>query len=186
MDPQNIIKDSEEKMNKAVERTLREFSTLHTGKATPAMVEGVTVEAYGSKMKLIEVASVTTPDSRTIAIQPWDKGTMADIERAIHAANIGLNPVIDGNIVRCSVPELSKERRQELAKLAHGMAEDGRVGVRSARRDGMDALKKSLKEKAITEDDLKRHEKDVQQATDKAVDEIGEHLTKKEKELMQV
>lgn len=173
-------------MKKAVEHTLHEFSTLHTGKATPSMVEHISVEVYGSQMKLNELAAITTPDSRTLVVQPWDKTTLSPIEKAIRAANIGLNPVSDGNILRCPIPELSKERRQELVKMSHTMAEDGRVGVRAARREGMDLLKKANKDKLITEDELKRSEKDIQTATDAATKDIGDHLASKERELMQL
>lgn len=185
-DIQSTIKATQAKMKKAVEHTLHEFNTLHTGKASPSMVEHLPVEAYGSHMKLNELAAITTPDSRTIMIQPWDKGTVTPIEKAIHAAKIGLNPVVDGNVLRCPIPELSKERRQDLVKTSHTMAEEGRVGVRAARREGMDLLKKANKDKLITEDELKRSEKEVQSATDAATKEISDHLAHKEQELMQL
>lgn len=185
-DTPKLIKAVETKMKKAVEHTLHEFNTLHTGKASPSMVEHIAVEVYGSQMRVNELAAITTPDSRTLVVQPWDKGTITAIEKAIRAANIGLNPVVDGSILRCPIPELSKERRQELVKMSHTMAEDGRVGVRGARREGMDALKKASKDKLITEDELKRAEKEVQSATDNATKAINDHLAHKEKELMQL
>ncbi len=173
-------------MDKTVTRTLNEFNTLHTGKASPSMVEAIPVEAYGSSMKLNELAAITTPDARTIMIQPWDQSTVTAIEKAIRAANVGLNPIVDSHVLRCPIPELSKERRQELVKVASNMAEEGRVSVRNARRDGLDALKKAQKDKVITEDDLKRFDKEVQQITDRAIKEINDHLTHKEKELMEL
>lgn len=184
--PDAVINKVKAEMQKALEHTIHEFSGLNTGKASPAMVESVTVEAYGSMMRLQEVAAITTPDARTIRIEPWDKSVIKAIEKAIQAANLGLNPVVDGNIVRCPIPELSKERRKDMAKIAGGQAEDGRVGVRAARRDAMDALKKLQKDGDITEDDLKLYEKDVQKLTDDYTQKINDALKEKESELMQV
>ena len=118
-------------MQKALDHTAKEFSGLHTGKASPSMVETVTVEAYGSSMKINEMAAIMTPDARTITIQPWDKSTMPAIEKAILAANIGLTPAAQGDVIRCPIPEMSKERRKELVKVAGGLAEDGRIGMRA-------------------------------------------------------
>lgn len=181
-----LIKDSIAKMQKNLDHTLHEFSGIHTGKASPSMVEGIMVEAYGSSVRLKECAAIHTPDSRMIAVQPWDKSLLRTIEKAIQMANIGVNPVIDGNIVRLPLPEMSKERRQELTKVAHRLAEEGRVAVRNTRRDGIEAVKKSLKDGAISEDDAKKLEKDVQAHTDRIIKEIGEHLTHKEQELLKV
>ncbi len=174
------------RMQKALEHALHEFSSIHTGKASPTMVEGVMVEAYGSSMRLKECAAITTPDARMIQIQPWDKGLTKAIEKAIQQANLGLNPMVDGQLIRVPLPELSRERRQEFVKVANRMAEDGRVQVRNLRRDALDALKKAEKDGKISEDDLKRLEKDVQATTDKTIKDIGEHLAKKEKELLAV
>ncbi|HKK19379.1 MAG TPA: ribosome recycling factor [Opitutales bacterium] len=185
MEPKEILKSLNQDLKNAVEHTLREFSSLHTGKATPAMLDGVKVHAYGSTVTMKEVAAVTTPDARTIMVQPWDKSVIQDIEKAIQEANIGLNPVVDGGILRVPVPELTGERRQELAKTAGSMAEEGRVRVRQARRDALDLLK-SAKNEGLPEDDFKRAEKDVQKAHDDAVAEINEHLSNKEAELKKV
>ncbi|HQU08935.1 MAG: ribosome recycling factor [Verrucomicrobia bacterium 21-51-4] len=185
-DPKKILEEAKSKMNKAVERTLHSYSTLHTGKASPSMVESVVVDAYGTNMRLREVAAITTPDHRMIMVQPWDKGMLQPIEKAIRAANLGFNPSVDGHYVRCPIPELSKDRRLELAKVAHGMAEEGRVGVRGARRDSIEVVKKGLKEKVLTEDDQKRLEKEIQHLTDQAIKEIDAHLESKEKDLMKV
>jgi len=185
MEPKEILKSLNIDLKKAVEHTLHEFSSLHTGKATPAMLDGVKVRAYGSTVSMKEVAAVTTPDARTIMVQPWDKSVIQDIEKSIQEANLGLNPVVDGGILRVPVPELTGERRQELAKTAGSMAEEGRVRVRQARRDSLDLLK-SAKNDGLPEDDFKRAEKDVQKAHDDAIAEINVHLSSKEAELKKV
>ncbi|MFB9900804.1 ribosome recycling factor [Cerasicoccus arenae] len=173
-------------MKKAVDHTLHEFGTIHTGKASPAMVEGVHVDAYGSMMALKEVAAITTPDSRTISVQPWDKTVLKAVEAALLKANLGFTPNIMGDKVYCPLPELSKERRKDLVKMCHNLAEHGKVGIRAARRDGMDGIKQSEKDKTISEDDRKLYEKEIQSETDKAVKEIDDHLKRKEEELMKV
>jgi ribosome recycling factor len=181
-----ILNDAQARMKKAVDHTLHEFSTIHTGKASPAMVESVMVEAYGSAVPLKGCAAITTPDPRMIQIQPWDKGLTRAIEKALQIANIGVNPVVDGNVIRLPFPELSRERRTEFVKTAHRLAEEGRVTVRHARRDAMEAAKKQKKDGKLSEDDEKRLEKDVQTATDRSIKEIDTHLANKEKELMTV
>ena len=150
------------------------------------MVENVMVDAYGSSMRLRDMAAITTPDSRTIQIQPWDKSVIQPIEKSIQTANLGLNPSIDGPIIRIPIPELSGDRRQELVKVAHRMAEDGRISIRHARKDGMDLLKEAKKDGELSEDDLKRWEKEVQNSTDKFVGEIDQHLKSKEEELQAI
>ncbi len=180
------LADAQARMKKAVDHTLHEFSTIHTGKASPAMVESVQVEAYGSMMPLKGCAAITTPDARMIQIQPWDKGLIRAIEKAVQMANIGVNPIVDGSVVRLPFPELSRERRQEFVKTAHRLAEEGRVAVRHVRRDAMEAAKKLKKDGKISEDDEKRLEKDVQAATDKAIKDIDTHLAHKEKDLLTV
>jgi ribosome recycling factor len=185
MEPNEIIKSMNADMKKAVDHTLHEFSSLHTGKATPAMLDGVKVHAYGSTVSMKEVAAVTTPDARTIMVQPWDKSVIKDIEKAIQEANLGLNPIIDGGILRVPVPELTGQRRQELAKTAGNMAEDGRIRVRQARRDALD-LFKAAKKDGLSEDDVKLYEKDVQKAHDDYIAEVNTHLTHKETDLKKV
>jgi len=185
MEPKDILKTMNADMKKSVDHTLHEFSTLHTGKASPAMLDGVKVQAYGSTVSIKEVAAVTTPDARTIMVQPWDKSIIQDVEKAIRGANLGLNPLVDGGILRVPVPELTGERRQELVKTAGGMAEDGRVRVRHARRDALDALKKA-KDSGLSEDEFKRLEKEVQKAHDDYIAEINQHLAHKESELKKV
>ncbi len=169
-------------MKKAIDHTLHEFSTIHTGKASPAMVEGVMVDAYGSQMRIKDCAAISTPDSRMIVIQPWDAGLVKAIEKGIQIANIGFNPMIDGKIVRVPLPEMSRERRAEFVKVAHKMAEEGKVHIRNVRRDMIEVLKKAK----LPEDENKRVEKEIQTLTDKAIKDIGDHVASKEKELLTV
>ena len=185
MDIKKALNDGALNMKKAVDHTSHEFSTLHTGKATPSMVENIQVhvESYGMTQRLKDMAAITTPDARSIVVQPFDKATMEDIRKAIQAANVGINPVPQGNFLRCPIPELSGERRLELAKVATRMAEEGKVRVRNARRDCLELLKKANKEKVITDDDLKRAEQEIQTLTDKHTAEIEKHLQAKDAEL---
>jgi len=185
MDIKKVIADGATAMKKAVDHTSHEFATLHTGKASPGMIENlqVHVEAYGMTQRLKDMAAITTPDAQNIVVQPFDKAAMEDIRKAIQAANIGINPVPQGNFLRCPVPSLSGERRLELAKRATQMAEEGKVRVRNARRDALELLKKGNKDKVVTDDELKRSEKDVQTNTDKFIAEIEKNLKAKEAEL---
>jgi len=175
-----ILTDAQARMKKTVDHTLHEFSTLHTGKASPAMVEGIMVEAYGGTQQLKACAAITTPDPRMIQVQPWDKGLLRAIEKALQQANIGVNPVVDGNLIRLPFPDLSRERRQEFVKTAHRLAEEGRVHVRNVRRDVLEQVKKAK----LPEDETKRLEKEVQALTDKSIKDIETHLAHKEKELI--
>ena len=169
-------------MKKALDFTLHEFASIHTGKATPAMVEGVLIEAYGSQMRLKECAAITTPDPRLIQIQPWDASLVKAVEKAIQTANLGFNPHVDGKVVRVPLPDMSRERRQEFVKTASRIAEEGRVHIRNVRRDILESVKKAK----FPEDETKRLEKDVQAATDKAIKDINDHFAAKEKELLAV
>ncbi|HVU25352.1 MAG TPA: ribosome recycling factor [Opitutus sp.] len=177
-----ILTDTQAKMKKAVDFTLHEFSAIHTGKATPAMVEGVMIEAYGSQMRLKDCAAISTPDARLIQIQPWDPSIISAIVKGIQVANLGFNPIPDGKVIRIPLPEMSRERRQEFVKTAHRLAEEGRVHVRNLRRDGIDAVKKAK----LPEDETKRVDKEIQTATDKAIADINAHLAAKEKDLLTV
>ena len=181
-----ILNDAQTRMKKAVDHALHEFSTIHTGKASPSMVEGVMVEAYGSMMPLKQCAAISTPDARLIQVQPWDKSIIRAVEKALQQANLGINPIVDGGLIRLPLPDLSKERRLEFVKIAHKLAEDGRVNTRHIRRDAMEAVKKAKKDGKISEDEEKRLEKEVQTATDKAIKDIDTHLAHKEKELVTV
>ncbi len=186
MDPDEVLMTLEEEMQKALDHTAHEFSTLHTGKASPSMVESINVDVYGSQMKIRDVAAITTPEPRMILIQPWDKGSVKPIEQGILTANIGLNPAVDGQLIRVPIPELSRERREDLIKVANKMAEDGRIGIRAARHTAMDALKTGQKNGEISEDDQKVYEKEVQKVTDRFNGEIAKLLEAKEADLKQV
>ena len=177
-----ILTDLQAKMKKAVDYTLHEFSAIHTGKATPALVESVMVEAYGSMVPLKSCAAISTPDARLIQIQPWDASLAKAIGKAIIDANLGFNPIVDGKLIRVPLPDMSRERRLEFVKTCHKLAEEGRVHVRNLRRDAIEAVKKAKP----PEDEAKRLEKDIQTATDKAIKDIGEHLAHKEKDLLTV
>ncbi|WP_009958845.1 ribosome recycling factor [Verrucomicrobium spinosum] len=179
---------SEENMTKAVEYAIHEFAAVRTGKASPALVENtdIWVNSYGSNMKLKQLAMISTPEPRLIRIEPFDPSTLKDIERGINASNLGLNPSVEGKVIRLPVPELSTERRQQMVKQVKGMAEDARVRVRAVRRESMEELKKLEKAGTITEDDLHRGEKEVQAFTDKKIAEIDQHVVSKEKEILTV
>ncbi|MFI3290531.1 MAG: ribosome recycling factor [Opitutales bacterium] len=186
MDIQAELKNVKTAMDKVIQYVIAEFDTIHTGKASSSMVENISVEVYGSMMKIKEVAAITTPDAQTIRIQAWDKEALKPIEKAILAANVGLTPSIMGEAVRCPVPALSGERRLELIKVCGEMAEQGRVRVRNVRREAMDLFKKSQKASLITEDELKKTEKDIQNLTDKSIDSINKDLASKEAEVKKV
>jgi ribosome recycling factor len=177
-----ILTDAQARMKKAVDHTLHEFSAIHTGKATPQMVETVMVEAYGSMTPLKQCAAITTPDARLIQIQPWDVTLAKAIAKGIIDANLGFNPIVDGKTIRVPLPEMSRERRQEFVKNAHRMAEEGRVHVRNVRRDAIEQVKKAK----LPEDEAKRVEKEIQAATDKSIADINSHLAHKEKDLLTV
>lgn len=185
MEPKDILNTLKEDLKKAVNHTIAQFTSLHAGKASPSMLDAVRVAAYGSAATLKEVSAVTTPDAKTIMVQPWDKSIIREIEKGIQEANLGLNPIVDGGILRVPVPELTGERRQELAKTAGKMAEDGRVSVRQARRDALD-LFKAAKSDGLSEDDFKRYEKEVQNLHDDSIAEISKLLSSKESELKTV
>jgi ribosome recycling factor len=177
-----FLSDAQARMKKAVDHTLHEFSNIHTGKASPSMVEGIMVEAYGSMVRIKDCAAISTPDARQIVIQPWDKGLTQAISKAIMIANLGFNPAVDGQLVRIPLADMSRERRQEFVKVANRLAEEGRVQVRNVRRDGQDAIKKAK----LPEDEVKRVEKELQLLTDKSIEEINKHLAAKEKDLLTV
>ena len=180
------IADIQRRMQGAIQALRHEYSGLRTGRASAALLEPVRVDAYGQTMNLVQVATVSVPESRMLSVQVWDKGMVGAVERAIRDSNLGLNPVTEGQVLRIRIPELNEQRRKELVKVANKYAEDARIAVRHVRRDGIDTIKKALKDKSISEDDEKRFETDVQKATDKAVAEIDQTLGLKEKEIMQV
>lgn len=178
--------NAEEGMEKAVEFLKHEFSAIRTGKASPALVENIDVECYGSMMKLKQCASISSPEPRMLVVDAFDPSTVQAIEKAIRESNIGINPVVAGKVIRLPIPALSEERRRDLVKTCKNIAEDMRVRVRACRRDAMDGLKKSEKDGGITEDDLKGYEKDVQKLTDDFIKKIDETFTAKDAEIMKV
>lgn len=182
----DILLDTEEKMMKSTEVVLGEFTRVRTGKASPDLVTGLTIDAYGSMMKLRDVAAVTTPSHDLIVIQPWDASNVDPIRKAIECSKIGITPQVDGKVIRLPIPPLSAERRQELVKTIHRLAEEGRVAIRGSRRNGMDEIKKIQKAGEITEDQLATAEKEIQKLTDQYSGEIEKAVTAKEAELMKV
>lgn len=186
MDNDSILLDAEERMEKAVASLDRDFAKLRTGRASTALVDGIKADYYGTPTPISQMASVAVPDSRTLTIQPWDKGGMAPIEKAILKSDLGLTPINDGKIIRITVPPLTEERRRELVKIARKYGEEAKVAVRNVRRDANDALKKSEKDKEITEDTLKRGTEDVQKLTDRYIGVIDSHCQAKEKEIMEI
>ncbi len=174
------------RMNGAVATVKSEFSGLRTGRASPALVEPVTVDAYGSQLPINQVGNISTPEPRLLTIQVWDKGLVKAVDKAIRDAGLGLNPQIDGQLLRIPVPELNEERRRELAKLAHKYAENARVAVRNVRRDGMDLLKKLEKDHKIGQDEHHKLGDELQKLTDAHIKDIDHALHVKEQEIMQV
>ncbi|MEP6603481.1 MAG: ribosome recycling factor, partial [Spartobacteria bacterium] len=171
---------------KSVDYMVHEFSAVRTGKASPALVENVDVQAYGSAMKLKQLALITTPEPRLLVVQPFDASTVADIERALKESNIGIMPLVDGKVIRLPIPELSEERRKDLVKSLSKMAEEARVRVRANRRTAMDEAKKAKTAGDLTEDGQHDCEAAVQKLTDRFVKSIDDHLERKEAEIMKV
>jgi len=186
MSPEEILFEAEATMEKSNDYMVHEFSSVRTGKASPALVENIDVEAYGANMKLKQLALITTPEPRLLVIQPFDAGTVKDIEKAIKESKIGINPAVDGKIIRLPIPELSEERRKDLVKSIKQMAEEARVRVRGHRRDGIDEAKKSEKAGELTEDARRDLEADIQKLTDKFVKSIDEAVASKEAEIMKI
>lgn len=182
----DILLEAEDKMIKTEEVVLHEFAGVRTGKASPTLVENILVEAYGSQMRIRELAGITTPEARMILIQPWDASMVHPIEKAILKSNLGLNPAIDKKFIRIVLPDLSQERRIEFSKVVKKMAEDGRVAIRHVRRDAIEALKKEEKNGGVAEDQVESAEKEVQKLTDQYIGRIDQHLVHKEKEIMTV
>jgi ribosome recycling factor len=186
MSPDEVLFEAEEGMEKAVDFVVHEFHSIRTGKASPALVENLDVQAYGTMMKLKALALITAPEPRLLVIQPFDGSTVRDIERAINESRIGINPQVDGKIIRIPIPELSEERRRDLAKSVNQLAEEGRVRIRLCRRAGMDAAKKLEKSGEISEDSLRDTEAEIQKLTDRFVAALDKHAAHKEAELMKI
>ena len=182
----NILDQTKDQMEKAISHLEAELSKIRTGKASPQMLDAVFVDYYGTSTPLSQVANVNTPDARTIVVQPWEKALLATIEKAIFAANLGLNPQNDGAIIRIAVPPLTEERRKEMVKKAKGEGENCKVTVRNLRRDANEAIRKSVKDNGVTEDLAKDTEGKVQTLTDTYIIKVDKHLEIKEREMMTV
>lgn len=186
MNIDTIIEDLTEKMMLGINHFKKVLDGLRTGKASPNLVQDIMVDAYGSKMRLRDIANINTPDARTINIQPYDKTILSSIERGIIIANIGINPINDGQIIRLPLPELSEQRRKDMVKMVKSTAEEHKVELRNIRRDGNDFTKKAQKDGKISEDDLKLYLDDIQKLTDSKIKQIDDMAAAKEKELMTV
>jgi len=182
----DMLLEADDKMSKTEQVVVSGLAGVRTGKASPSLVENIQVEVYGSHMRIRELAGITTPEPRSLAIQPWDQASLHPIEKAIQKSNLGLNPTIQGRTIRIFFPELSQERRQEFVKIVRKMAEDGRVAIRHIRREAMEQLKKHAHDSGVTEDDVEQAEKDLQKMTDDFIAKIDQHVANKEKEIMTV
>ncbi len=185
MSTKEVLRGAEEKMKKTLESVTREFSEVRTGRASPTLVEGLHIDYYGAPTLLKQLASISVPDAHLLVIQPWDASAIAEIEKAIMKSNIGITPSNDGKVIRLSVPQLSKERRQELAKVLHEMAEEGRVSLRTIRRDAKEHLEKMLKDKIVSEDEKFRSVDELQKVVDRYIVKVDELLKSKEKEVLE-
>ena len=180
------IKELERRMRGALDTFKKELSGLRTGRASTHLLDPLVVNVYGSRMPINQVATVSTPDARTISVQVWDRSQVSAVEKAIRESNLGLNPVTDGTLIRLPIPSLNAERRQELVKIAHKYSETARVAVRNVRRDGMELLKKLDKDGVMSEDDHHKNSAKVQELTDKLIREVDQVLATKETEIKQV
>ncbi|GIS80872.1 MAG: ribosome-recycling factor [Gammaproteobacteria bacterium] len=180
------VEDAKTQMEAALEALRREFATVRTGKATPALLDTVRVEAYGSQMPLNQLATISTPESSLLVVQPFDKTLLPDIERAIMTADLGLNPANDGNIIRIPIPPLNEERRQEYVKLLHRMTEEGRISIRHARRTVRDELHQLVRDHELSEDESRRREDQLEKLTKDYVEKVDKILKSKEAEVMAI
>ena len=181
-----VLTDLDHKMKKTVEATVREFSTIRTGRAHASLVEGIKVQCYGTAMPIKQLASISTPEARLIVIQPWDKSVIGDIEKAILTSELGITPNNDGKVIRISIPTLTQERREELAKVLKKIDEEGKISLRTARRSAKEKKDKIEKDGIITEDEKFKYKDDIQKLVDKHSKEIDTHLGTKEKEILDV
>ncbi len=186
MEAKEIIKDAKRRMDGAINALHDELVKIRTGRATPTLLDGIKVDYYGQKVPLNQAATVTAPEPRLLVVQPWEKKMLAEIEKEIQKADLGLNPSNDGNVIRIPIPQLSEERRKDLVKLVHKFAEEARIAVRNVRRDANDHLKKLEKNHEISEDQLKDYLDDVQELTDEHIKKIDEIMKTKEEEILKV
>lgn len=180
------LSDLKRRMDGAINALKVEFSSLRTGRAHSAILDNVTVEAYGTQTPLNQVGAINVPEPRMLTVNVWDKTLVAAVERALRESSLGINPVVDGQTMRIPMPPLTEERRRELTKIAGTFAENAKIAIRNVRRDGMETLKRLEKDKEISEDEQKRHEADVQTATDDHINKIDQALVTKTEEIMQV
>ncbi len=183
--PKQVLKDAETRMKKAVEAAGKEFASVRTGRASAALLDGIQADYYGTRTPINQMATITVPEPRLIVIQPWDKTAIKEIEKAITRSDHGLNPQSDGSIIRLNIPELTEERRQQLAKQVHQLAEESRIAIRNIRRDANSTIRKMEKASDISEDESHKYQDDIQILTDKYVKRIDELLVNKEKELLE-
>lgn len=182
----DVMKDAEVRMGKAIDALQRDLGTIRTGRASPSLVERLTVDYYGSSTPLNQLAGISVPEPRLLVIQPWDRGSMAAIEKAILKSELGLNPTNDGQVIRIAIPALTEERRKQLVKLVHGHVEEGKVALRNIRRDAMANVKELMAEKLIGEDDERRAEHQVDELTRRFVNEADQVGKSKEHEVLEV
>ncbi len=181
-----VYTEAEEKMKKVVAAYQRELSTMRAGRATPALLDRIEVDYYGTPTPLNQLAGITAPEPRLLVVQPWDKNSIGEIEKAILKSDLGLTPTNDGSVIRLSIPQLTEERRKELVKFVRKKAEDSKVSIRNIRRDANDSIKQLEKDSEISEDERRRGQDDIQEITDKKIEEIDSILEQKEKEMMEV
>jgi ribosome recycling factor len=182
----DIIADAQNRMDKAIEHLTSDFAGMRAGRANPAMVEKIMVNYYGAPTPLNQMANINVPEARLLVINPWDKGSIAEIEKAIMRSDLGVNPNNDGNVIRINIPQLTEDRRKDLVKVVKKRAEDGKVAIRNVRREANDLIKASEKDKLISEDESKKGLDEVQKITDKFIKDIDAILQVKEKEIMEV
>ena len=182
----DLKKDLKHRMEMTLDVVKKEFAGLRTGRATTSLLDPIMVDAYGSQMPLTQVASVAAPEARMLTVQVWDKGQVKAVEKAIRESSLGLNPAVDGQLLRVPIPALNEERREELKKVAGKYAEDGKVAIRNVRRDGNDQLKKMEKDGDISEDESRQYQDEIQKITDDLVKQIDDALSQKQDEIMQV
>jgi ribosome recycling factor len=183
---EDIIKDTEDRMQKSIHALQKEFASIRTGRANTTMFDGISVNVYGSQMPLNQVATLSIPEPRLVVIQPWDKSNLSEIEKAILKSDLSINPANDGNLIRIQIPELTEERRKEYVKRSKTKAEECRVSVRNIRRDGNDMIKALEKDKTISEDDSKNTQTRIQKITDKYIEQVQNYTDNKEKEILNV
>ena len=184
--PEAVLQEVERKMGRSMEALQRELAALRTGRATPSLIENVAVDYYGSPTPLKQLAAISAPDARAILVQPWDKQSLREIEKSLMRSDLGFNPSNDGNIITVPIPPLNQERRQELVRLLKRKIEEGKVSVRNVRRDGLEALRKLERDKAISQDQNRRSQEQLQKTTDTHIKDIDQVAAAKEAEIMQV